>query len=67
MELNFDKSTHYVALWTHKRLTPFRASYGVSFMSTLTEIDRVIKGFYCNAIQYNMVFCTALLQLAVHK
>ena len=27
--------------------TPFRASYGVSFMSTSTEIDRVIKGFYC--------------------
>ena len=26
---------------------PFRASYGVSFMSTSTEIDRVIKGFYC--------------------
>ena len=25
----------------------FRASYGVSFMSTSTEIDRVIKGFYC--------------------
>ena len=25
--------------------SPFRASYGVSFMST-TEIDRVIKGFY---------------------
>ena len=46
IELNFDKSTYYVALWTHKR-HPFRASYGVSFMSTLTEIDRVIKGFYC--------------------
>ena len=28
-------------------LAPFRASYGVSFMSTSTEIDRVIKGFYC--------------------
>ena len=27
--------------------SPFRASYGVSFMSTSTEIDRVIKGFYC--------------------
>ena len=26
--------------------SPFRASYGVSFMSTSTEIDRVIKGFY---------------------
>ena len=42
IELNFDKSTQYVALWTHKR-----ASFGVSFMSTSTEIDRVIKGFYC--------------------
>ena len=40
IELNFDKSTQYVALWT-------RASYGVSFMSISTEIDRVIKGFYC--------------------
>ena len=28
-------------------ISPFRASYGVSFMSTSTEIDRVIKGFYC--------------------
>ena len=28
--------------------SPFRASYGVSFMSTSIEIDRVIKGFYCN-------------------
>ena len=27
--------------------SPFRASYGVSFMSTSIEIDRVIKGFYC--------------------
>ena len=25
----------------------FRASYGVSFMSISTEIDRVIKGFHC--------------------
>ena len=41
IELNIDKSTQYVALWT------FWASYGVSFMSTSTEIDRVIKGFYC--------------------
>ena len=46
IELNIDKSTQYVALWTHK-LAPFRASYRVSFMSTSTEIDRVIKGFYC--------------------
>ena len=30
--------------------SPFRASYGVSFMSTSTEIDRVIKGFYCTNI-----------------
>ena len=43
IELNNDKSTQYVALWTHT----LRASYGVSFMSTSTEIDRVIKGFYC--------------------
>ena len=27
--------------------SPFRASYGVSFVSISTEIDRVIKGFYC--------------------
>ena len=50
IELNIDKSTQYVALWTHKRqphTSPFRASYGVSFMSTSTEIYRVIKGFYC--------------------
>ena len=49
-ELNFDKFTQYVALWTHKKTphtSPFPASYGVSFMSTSTEIDRVIKGFYC--------------------
>ena len=33
--------------------SPFRASYGVSFMSTSTEIDRVIKGFYCtNQVTY---------------
>ena len=30
--------------------SPFRASYGVSFMSTSTEIDRVIKGFYCTTL-----------------
>ena len=51
VQLNIDKSTQYVALWTHNML-PFRASYGVSFMSTSTEIDRVIKGFYC--IQANI-------------
>ena len=28
-------------------LTNFPGSYGVSLMSTSTEIDRVIKGFYC--------------------
>ena len=54
IELNFDKSTQYVALWTHKRHPhTFRASYGVSFMSTSTEIDRVIKGFYCNSIVWD--------------
>ena len=36
--LNLQKTPH---------TSPFRASYGVSFMSTWTEIDRVIKGFYC--------------------
>ena len=39
IELNIDKSTQYVDLWTHKRHPiprPFRASYGVSFMSTST-------------------------------
>ena len=47
IELNFDKSTQYVALWTHKR-HPIPRPFGrVSFMSTSTEIDRVIKGFYC--------------------
>ena len=34
---------------------PFRASYGVSFMSTSTEIDRVIKGFYCMYRDWNSV------------
>ena len=50
IELNFDKSTQYVALLNSQKAphtSPFRASYGVSFMSTSTEIDRVIKGFYC--------------------
>ena len=42
IELNNDKSTQYVALWTHKRHPIPRP-----FMSTSTEIDRVIKGFYC--------------------
>ena len=31
-------------------------SYGVSFMSTSTEIDRVIKGFYCIYIISNTSF-----------
>ena len=35
--------------------SPFRASYGVSFMSTSTEIDRVIKGFYCIHISYHIL------------
>ena len=66
IELNFDKSTQYVALWTHK-LT-FRASYGVSFMSTWTEIDRVIKGLYCTCILRNLLlmntqFCTCITYL----
>ena len=39
--------------------SPFRASYGVSFMSTSTEIDRVIKGFYCTT-------CHAITSVAVH-
>ena len=47
IELNIDKSTQNVAIWTHKRHSIPRASYGVSFMSTSTEIDRAIKGFYC--------------------
>ena len=34
------KNTPYLAL------SGDRASYGVSFMSTSTEIDRVIEGFY---------------------
>ena len=33
--------------------SPFQASYGVSFMSTSTEIDRVIKGFYCTCNEGN--------------
>ena len=48
IELNIDKSTQYVAFELKTPHTsPFRASYGVSFMNTSTEIDRVIKGFYC--------------------
>ena len=37
-------------------MLPFRASYGVSFMSTSTEIDRVIKGFYCIWVN-SLLFC----------
>ena len=47
IELKFDKSTQYIAFWTLHNISPFRASYEVSSMSTSTEIDRVIKGFYC--------------------
>ena len=36
--------------------SPFRASYGVSFMSTSTEIDRVIKGFYCICISSDILW-----------
>ena len=36
--------------------SPFRASYGVSFMSTSTKIDRVIKGFYCMKILWYVSF-----------
>ena len=52
MELNFDKSTLYVSLWT-PHTSPFRESYGVSFMRTITEIGRVIKGFCCILINRN--------------
>ena len=52
IELNIDKSTQYVALWT----LSCRASYGVSFMSTSTEIDRVIKGFYCKSKNWCNLF-----------
>ena len=41
--------------------SPFRASYGVSFMSTSTVIDRVIKGFYCT------IFCIMSLEIIVLK
>ena len=34
--------------------SPFRASYGVSFMSTSTEIDRVIKSFYCTMMESSL-------------
>ena len=37
---------------------PLRASYGVSFMSTSTEIDGVIEGFYCISM---MVFSSAMI------
>ena len=44
--------------------SPFRASYGVSFMSTSTEIDRVIKGFYCiNLIKQKLFLILPVLCL----
>ena len=45
--------------------SPFRASYGVSFMSTSTEIDRVIKGFYCisNGHQGDISYCTQFIPI----
>ena len=52
IELKIDKSTQYVAL-----------CYGVSFMSTTTEIDRGIKVFYCTSHRY----CPWYLHLAQHS
>ena len=49
IELNIDESTQYVALGTHKR-HPIPRPFGQAMeclMSTSTEIDSVIKGFYC--------------------
>ena len=45
-------------------ISPFRASYGVSFMSTSTEIDRVIKGFYCTTVMQSFPW---LLAMAKYK
>ena len=50
---------HVCCHWNSQKtphISPFRASYGVSFMSISTEIDRVIKGFYCT--WYVLVYCT---------
>ena len=44
--LNSQKTSH---------TSPLRASYGMSFVSILMKNDRVIKGFYCNALCY--FFC----------
>ena len=50
IELNFDKSTQYVALWT------LSGEYFNPFVSISTEIDRVIKGFYCIGIYHRFAF-----------
>ena len=46
-------------------ISPFRASYGVSFMSTSTEIDRVIKGFYCICTQSIALGTRTMFQFGV--
>ena len=43
--------------------SPFRASYGVSFMSTSTEIDRVIKGFYCTPLLLHWIYPSLVLPM----
>ena len=56
IELNFDKSTEYVALWTHKKHPiprPFGRAMECLLWVTSTEIDRVIKGFYCTGGRLN--------------
>ena len=65
IELNFDKSTQYVALWTHKRHPiprPFGRAMECLFCAW-TEIDRVIKGFYCTSNGYVL---SVVLQMSMY-
>ena len=48
--------------------TPYLAlsgGYGVSFMSISTEIDRVIKGFYCIYNPFCAKICCVAVQFRV--
>ena len=47
IELNIDKSTQYVALWTHKR-HPIPRPFGRAMECLLWVLQqKLIKGFYC--------------------
>ena len=58
IELNFEKIYTICCPLNAQKTSPFQASYGVSFMSTSTEIDRAIQGFYSTVwCRYNMANC----------